>query len=66
MIHLEQCPICGGQLVMKIITKVVSNRSKDKSETLDVSADVCLSCGEQLYSMDTGTQFDDIRTRLCS
>ena len=60
-LHLEQCPICGGNLVTKVVTVV---RGGSHTATLKVEADVCLHCGERLYSMDTGKQFDEIRAKL--
>ncbi len=61
-LHLEQCPICGSNLVRKVVTEVV--RGGSHTVTLKVEADVCLHCGERLYSMDTGKQFDEIRAKL--
>lgn len=61
-LHLEQCPICGGDLVTKVVTEVV--RGGGHTAMLLVKADVCLHCGERLYSMDTGKQFDEIRAKL--
>ena len=60
-LHLDQCPICGGNLVTKVVTVV---RGGSHTATLKVEADVCLHCGERLYSMDTGKQFDEIRAKL--
>ena len=61
-LHLEQCPICGGELVTKVVTEVL--RGGGHTAMLKVKADVCLHCGERLYSMDTGKRFDEIRAKL--
>ena len=60
--NLDSCPICSGKLVNKEVTEVV--RGGGHTATLKVEALVCLHCGERLYSMDTGKQFDEIRAKL--
>ena len=62
MEHLEQCPVCGGELMRKKVTKVL--RGGGHTATLKVEAAVCLHCGERLYSMDTVKSFDEIREKL--
>lgn len=62
-LHLEQCPICGGDLQKaKIVAEVVRG---GHTAMLKVKADVCLDCGERLCLMDTGKQFNKIKAFKC-
>jgi len=58
----EKCPVCGGELVEKDVEKIV--RGGRHTAVLNVRADVCLHCGERLYSRETVTRFEEIRARL--
>jgi YgiT-type zinc finger domain-containing protein len=62
MKHLEHCPVCAGELVTKEVTKTL--RGGGNTASIRVQADVCLSCGERLYSLETIHQFDTIRAKL--
>jgi YgiT-type zinc finger domain-containing protein len=62
MEHLEQCPICGGELMTKEVTKLL--KGGGNTATIRVQADVCLSCGERLYAVETVQRFDEIRLKL--
>lgn len=62
MKHLEQCPVCGGELIYKEVTKVL--RGGNHTAMLKAKAEICLHCGERLYSMDTVKRFDEIRAKL--
>lgn len=62
MEQLEKCPICGGELVHKLVTKVL--RGGGHTATIRVEADICTYCGERLYSMETVEKFDEIRSQL--
>ncbi|MFY9824575.1 MAG: YgiT-type zinc finger protein [Thermoanaerobaculia bacterium] len=62
MIPLERCPLCGGEMVEKDIEKVL--RSGVHAATVDVRAEVCLDCGERLYSVGDVRRFEHIRARL--
>lgn len=64
MEHLEQCPACGGQLTQKEVTKVL--RGGGHTASIKVQADVCLSCGERIYTLDTIKVFQEIRAKLKS
>lgn len=64
MKHLEHCPVCGGQLTTKSVTKVL--RGGGHTASIQVQADVCLSCGERIYALDTISLFRDIRAKLKS
>lgn len=62
MLPFEQCPICNGPLVEKEVEKIL--RGGDDTAVLSVHAQVCLQCGERLYSEDTVRLFQKIRARL--
>jgi len=58
----DQCPTCDGELVTKEVEKLL--RGGNHTAAISVSADVCLHCGERLYSADTVRRFEEIRTKL--
>lgn len=60
--ELDQCPVCGGEVIQKEVTKVL--RGGGNTATLKVEAEVCLLCGERFYTMDTVKRFDEIRAKL--
>lgn len=62
MMPLNNCPICGGELVEKEVEKIL--RGGNHTAILRVLAEVCLSCGEKLYSVETVRRFENIRAKL--
>ncbi|MFZ2727536.1 MAG: YgiT-type zinc finger protein [Methylococcaceae bacterium] len=62
MMPFTNCPLCGGELETKLVEKIV--RGGQHTAVLNVSADVCLHCGEKLYSEDTVRYFENIRYKL--
>jgi YgiT-type zinc finger domain-containing protein len=58
----EKCPICGGELVGKEVEKIL--RGGAHTAVVRVNAEVCLHCGERLYSQDTVRRFEQIRAKL--
>ena len=58
----EKCPVCGGELVGKEVEKLL--RGGKHTAALRVTADVCLRCGERLYSQETVKRFEQIRSKL--
>ena len=58
----EKCPVCGGELERKKVEKLL--RGGNHTAVLSVNADVCLHCGERLYSEDTVMYFEKIRNKL--
>ncbi len=62
MIPFEKCPVCGGELVEKEVEKLL--RGGVHTAVLKVRADVCLQCGERLYSAETVKRFEQIRRKL--
>ena len=62
MIKFEKCPVCGGEVVEKEVEKLL--RGGIHVAVIRVPAEVCLSCGERLYSQDTVRRFEKIRAKL--
>lgn len=58
----EKCPVCGGDLAEKEVEKLL--RGGPHTAVLLVRAEVCLHCGERLYSQDTVRRFEEIRGKL--
>ncbi len=58
----SKCPVCGGELVEKEVEKIL--RGGRHTAILQVKAEVCLHCGERLYSQQTVQQFEKIREKL--
>ena len=58
----QECPVCGGEMVQKEVEKLL--RGGSHTAAVKVSAEVCLRCGERLYSVDTAERFDQIRSKL--
>jgi len=62
MLPFKECPVCGGDMVEKEVEKLL--RGGKNIAVLKVNADVCLHCGEHLYSQETVSQFEQIRSNL--
>ena len=62
MIPFPKCPVCGGEMVEKEVEKLL--RGGIHTAVLTVQAEVCLHCGERLYSQETVKRFEQIRTQL--
>jgi YgiT-type zinc finger domain-containing protein len=58
----DKCPVCGGELVEKEVEKLL--RGGVHTAVLRVRAEVCLHCGERLYSQETVRRFEEIRAKL--
>ncbi len=61
MTSFERCPVCGGSLVEKEVEKVI--RGGANTAVLKVCAEVCLRCGERLYSQETVRRFEGIKSK---
>lgn len=62
MKSFDKCPVCGGDLVEKEVEKLLNGGNN--TAVLKVKADVCLHCGERLYSQDTVKKFEKVRSKL--
>lgn len=58
----EKCPVCGGELELKEVEKLL--RGGKHIAALRVTAEVCLRCGERLYSENTVRYFEQLRNKL--
>lgn len=58
----EKCPVCGGRLEKKEVEKLL--RGGKHTAVLQVNADVCMHCGERLYTEDTVKYFEELRNKL--
>ena len=62
MMPFSKCPLCGGEMVEKEVEKLL--RGGVHIAAVTVRAEVCLHCGERLYSKETVSLFEQIRTKL--
>ena len=62
MMPFEKCPVCGSEMVAKEVEKLL--RGGINTATVRVNAEVCLRCGERLYSQETVRCFERIREKL--
>ena len=62
MMPFERCPVCGGELVEKEVEKLL--RGGVNTAVPRVRAEVCLRCGERLYTQETVGRFVEIRRKL--
>ncbi len=58
----EKCAVCGGQLVEKRVEKLL--RGGSNMASLEVSAEVCLHCGERFYTPKVVEKFERIELKL--
>ncbi len=58
----EKCPVCSGELTKKKVEKLL--RGGNSTASVKVFADVCMHCGERLYSQDVVHKFEQIRAKL--
>ncbi len=62
MMPFEECPVCGGEMVTKEVEKLLQGGLN--TAIVKVSAEVCLRCGERLYSEETVRCFERVREKL--
>ena len=62
MMPFEKCPVCGGKMVAKEVEKLL--RGGLNTATVEISAEVCLGCGERFYSQELVRCFERIREKL--
>ncbi len=61
MTPFELCPVCGGEVIEKEVEKLIL---RGNNTSVRVNAEVCTHCGERLYSKETITLLEHIRSRL--
>ena len=59
---LDKCPVCAGKLVRKKVEKLL--RGGQNTAVVTAEVDICLHCGECIYSQKTVRHFEEIRTKL--
>ena len=64
MMPFNTCPVCGGEMVRKEVEKLL--RGGVNLASVTAGADVCLRCGERLYSKEVVSRFEQIRHKLAS
>ncbi len=62
MIPFKECPICGGEVIEKEVEKLL--RGGKNTAVVRAQAEVCLRCGERLYSKEIVSYFERIRLKL--
>lgn len=60
----EICHVCGGLLQVKRVEKIL--RGGVHTAVVEVDAEVCQRCGEQVFSPETVRQFEEIRRKLAA
>jgi len=58
----ERCPICKGEIAEKEVGKVLKGGTN--TAIIKLTAEVCLHCGERLYTPETVSRFEGIRKKL--
>ena len=62
MLPFDKCPVCGGEMIEKDVEKLL--RGGKHTAVLSVRAEICLHCGERLYSKEVISRFEQIRSKL--
>lgn len=62
MTPFDKCPNCGNPLETRLVEKLL--RGGGHTASMRASADVCLRCGERLYSEGVVRSFEEIRNKL--
>jgi len=62
MMPFDKCPVCGGEMMEKEVEKLL--RGGIHTAVVRARAEVCLKCGERLYSAGTIRRFEQIRAKL--
>ncbi len=62
MLPFDQWPVCGGEVAEKEVEKLLCGGVN--TAVVRVQAEVCLRCGERLYSPETIRLFEQIRGKL--
>ena len=60
----SKCPVCGGETIEKEVEKLL--RGGVNLAAVRVRAEVCLRCGERLYSRAAVASFEQIREKLAN
>lgn len=58
----DTCPVCGGEIRRKKVEKVIMGGND--TAVIELEVDVCLMCGERLYTKEDIQRFEDIKRKL--
>ena len=61
MASLEKCPVCGSPIVEREVEKI--SRGDVVREAARIRTDVCLKCGERLYTPEGAQRLENTRSR---
>lgn len=61
MASFEKCPVCGGPIVEREVEKIL--RGDVVRETARIRTEVCLKCGERLYTPEGAQRLENTRAR---
>ncbi len=62
MMPFPTCPICGGEMIHKTVEEILQGGGNTAIVT--VEAELCLHCGERLFTPETIAYFEMISARL--
>ncbi len=62
MLPFNKCPLCGSEVIEKDVEKLL--RGGNNTAVVKVKAEVCLHCGERMYSKEIITFFEEIKLKL--
>jgi YgiT-type zinc finger domain-containing protein len=62
MTSFNLCPVCRGELIKREVQKLL--RGGNNTAVVKVQAEICLNCGERLYSQETVRRFESIKAKL--
>ena len=62
MASFDRCPVCGGPIVEREVEKGL--RGGVVRETVRMRTDVCLKCGERLYTPDAAQRLKNTGSGL--
>lgn len=62
MIPFSKCPNCGGDVIEKEVEEII--KGGNDTATVKVKAEVCLHCGERLFTKETIQFFERIKIKL--
>ena len=58
----ERCPICKGEIAEKEVEKVLKGGTN--TAIMKLTAEMCLHCGERLYTPESVSRFEGVRKKL--